>query len=741
MAKLQKNTIDKKELLADIERIKKSKNADEIDAIMAKYEKGLAEMDRRNAKKAEAPAKPKTGRYNGKYEVYQAADGYAYRLKASNGEILATSEIYTTRDGVLKAIDTVKKNVEVGEIRVFADKHGKFKFKLIAQNHRVLVFSSNYQQEAGAQRASESFKKFALKADIVDVEIKDDDLASATKIKITATEDKTGGKYILEEGDGEYSWVLKASNGEILVQMEGYTSKPSALASIEKFKQYVAEGTFKSIKDKSGHSLFKLYTQSNRVAAVGEAYSTKTSAVSAANSVVSFYKLAELVDLEEIAKKEARKQAAKERAAQKKAEEAKKAEEKANEPKIEEKVEPKEEPIVEEALVEEVPQEVAEEPFEEVEEPAEEVVEETPEEVVDEAPEEEPVETPTEEEPAEEPVEEKAAEEPVEEKAEEEPEEVKEAPKPKKPRAKKAEKKEEPKKAAAKKESKKAKEEPKPAPKKAAAKKEEAPKTGRYNGKYEVYQAADGYAYRLKASNGEVLATSEIYTTRDGILRAINTVKKNVEVGELRVFADKKGKFKFKMLSGNHRVLLISANYAQEAGANRAAESFKKFALKADIVDVEIKDDDLASATKIKITSTEDKAGGKYEIEESNGEFSWDLKASNGEILVQMEGYTSKASLLSSIEKFKQYVEEGTFKSIKDKTGHYQYKLYTKSNRVAAVGESYKTKTSAVSAANSVVSFYKLAEVVDLNQQAKAEAKAKKAEEKTAKAEKKSSKK
>ena len=57
MAKLQKNTIDKKELLADIERIKKSKNALEIDAIMAKYEKGLAEMDRRNAKKAEAQAK------------------------------------------------------------------------------------------------------------------------------------------------------------------------------------------------------------------------------------------------------------------------------------------------------------------------------------------------------------------------------------------------------------------------------------------------------------------------------------------------------------------------------------------------------------------------------------------------------------------------------------------------------------------------------------------------------------
>ena len=315
MAKLQKNIINKKELLADIERIKKSKDSDEIDAIMAKYQKGLDEMDRRNAKKAKAPAKPKTGRYNGKYEVYQAADGYAYRLKASNGEILATSEIYTSRDGVLKAIETVKKNVEVGELRVFADKHGKFKFKLIAQNHRVLVFSSNYAQESGAQRASESFKKFAVKADIVDVEIKDDDLASATRIRIMSREDKTGGKYELEENDGEYSWDLKASNGEILCQAEGYTSKPSALASIEKFKQYVAEGSFKSIKDKTGHYLFKLYTKSNRVAAVGEAYSSKNSASSAANSVVSFYKLAEVVDLNQQAKAEAKAKKAEEKAA------------------------------------------------------------------------------------------------------------------------------------------------------------------------------------------------------------------------------------------------------------------------------------------------------------------------------------------------------------------------------------------------------------------------------------------
>ena len=352
MAKLQKDIINKDELLADIEALKKSNKDKEVDAIMRKYKKALAEMDRRqakqkekeaaakakqkekeaakkaaakekeNAKKAtqkkEAPKKEQksTGRYNGKYEVYAIADGYAYRLKASNGEILVTSEVYVNRDGVIRAIDTVKKNIDTGEIRVFADKKGKYKFKLTSKNHRVLLISSNYSQEAGAQKASESFKKFALKADIVDVEIKDDDAASATKIKITSTEDKEGGKYEIETSDGEYSWDLKATNGQILCQAEGYTSKSGVLNSIEKFKQYVAEGTFKTIKDKAGHYQYKLYTPAGRVAAVGESYTTKTAAVSAANSVVSFYKLAELVDLEELAKAEAK---AKKEAAKKKA--------------------------------------------------------------------------------------------------------------------------------------------------------------------------------------------------------------------------------------------------------------------------------------------------------------------------------------------------------------------------------------------------------------------------------------
>ncbi len=240
----------------------------------------------------------KKGRtYNGKYEIFQVADGYAYCLKASNGEVLVTSETYISREGVIKAIDAVKRNLETGEVRIFADKRGKYKFKLVSKNYRVLAISSTYSVEKSAVRASESFKKFALKADIVDIEVLDNDFESATIIEIINDEDKKGGRFVIEKFDGEYSWDLKASNGQILCQAEGYTSKAGCMYSIETFKKNVKLGVFKCIKDKSSRYCYKLYTPNGRVIAIGESYPTKASAEAAANSVVAFYNLAEIEEI------------------------------------------------------------------------------------------------------------------------------------------------------------------------------------------------------------------------------------------------------------------------------------------------------------------------------------------------------------------------------------------------------------------------------------------------------------
>ena len=195
----------------------------------------------------------------------------------------------------MKAIDAVKRNVEVGEIRIFADKRGRYKFKLISKNYRVLALGANYQTEKRAQSAAQSFKKFALNSDIVEVEVEDKDLMTATHIDVIA-EPKEGGKYFIEKFESEFSWMLKANNGEILCQADGYTSRNGCAFAIEKFKNNVENGEFKCVKDKNGSYLYKLYNQSGRVCAVGESCPTKQGAINQAKSVKSFYQTTEIVE-------------------------------------------------------------------------------------------------------------------------------------------------------------------------------------------------------------------------------------------------------------------------------------------------------------------------------------------------------------------------------------------------------------------------------------------------------------
>jgi len=47
----------------------------------------------------------------GKFEVYQdKSDQYRFRLKASNGQVIATGEAYTTKKACLNGIESIKKN-------------------------------------------------------------------------------------------------------------------------------------------------------------------------------------------------------------------------------------------------------------------------------------------------------------------------------------------------------------------------------------------------------------------------------------------------------------------------------------------------------------------------------------------------------------------------------------------------------------------------------------------------------
>ena len=225
----------------------------------------------------------------GKYEVFCDGKEYFYTLKASNGELLITSENYTTKETVLAAIEAVKRNVEVGTISIAEDKRGLFQFYLTAKNHRTLVMSANYPTEKRAIAASESFKRFAATSPVLE-EIQE---VEAVKEEIVIdTKDKKGGRLGIVATDAGYVYILKASNGELLVHSDTYKTEESALNALKNFKEAVKNGKFYVVKDKRDYYQFKLYSTTGRIVEVGETYQSKQQAISSANSVYSFVELA-----------------------------------------------------------------------------------------------------------------------------------------------------------------------------------------------------------------------------------------------------------------------------------------------------------------------------------------------------------------------------------------------------------------------------------------------------------------
>ena len=53
----------------------------------------------------------------GKFEVHKTSNGgYRFNLKAGNGEVIATSETYTTKASALKGIESVKNNAPTAQV-------------------------------------------------------------------------------------------------------------------------------------------------------------------------------------------------------------------------------------------------------------------------------------------------------------------------------------------------------------------------------------------------------------------------------------------------------------------------------------------------------------------------------------------------------------------------------------------------------------------------------------------------
>ena len=113
----------------------------------------------------------------GKFVVKATKTGFVFNLKAGNGEVIATSEIYTTEAACMKGVESVRNNAAdakledqtVAEVAVvtnpkfelYTDKAGEFRFRLKARNGEIIAVSEGYKAKASCLNGIDSVRRNA----------------------------------------------------------------------------------------------------------------------------------------------------------------------------------------------------------------------------------------------------------------------------------------------------------------------------------------------------------------------------------------------------------------------------------------------------------------------------------------------------------------------------------------------------------------------------------------------------
>lgn len=119
----------------------------------------------------------------GKFVIRETNTGIKFDLKATNGEVIATSEVYASEESCKKGIASVQKNAPVAAVEdqtaegyavqkhpkfeVYADKAGEFRFRLKATNGQVIAVSEGYKAIKSCFNGIESVKKNVVDAEII----------------------------------------------------------------------------------------------------------------------------------------------------------------------------------------------------------------------------------------------------------------------------------------------------------------------------------------------------------------------------------------------------------------------------------------------------------------------------------------------------------------------------------------------------------------------------------------------
>ena len=106
----------------------------------------------------------------GKFNIVEVTPNkeYMYQLLASNGRIIASSQIYKSKLSCKQACDKLREVAYTGEFYIFKDKNEQYQFKLYNKQHRLVLAGEVYNSKDRVISVINSIKRFAEKAQFVE---------------------------------------------------------------------------------------------------------------------------------------------------------------------------------------------------------------------------------------------------------------------------------------------------------------------------------------------------------------------------------------------------------------------------------------------------------------------------------------------------------------------------------------------------------------------------------------------
>ncbi len=120
----------------------------------------------------------------GKFQVKKTEKGVSFNLLASNGQVIASSQVYKSEKSAKAGIASVAKNAPAAKIEdqtvenfakqpnpkfeIYADKAKKFRFRLKATNGQIIAVGEAYETLKACKAGVASVAKNAVDAKIVE---------------------------------------------------------------------------------------------------------------------------------------------------------------------------------------------------------------------------------------------------------------------------------------------------------------------------------------------------------------------------------------------------------------------------------------------------------------------------------------------------------------------------------------------------------------------------------------------